>query len=83
MLFRSPSEDRRAEVRSLRAAEEPLPDLARAALAKRPQASASAAAKVVEFAARALRARHRKNQQLVRSAIYAELLPWALSVEPG
>jgi len=77
-----PSEGHRAELRSLRAEEEPLPDLARAALAKRVQDSARSAAKVAEFAVRALRDRYRANQQVVRTAIYTELLAWALSGAP-
>jgi hypothetical protein len=81
--LRDPSEANRAEVRGLKGAGDPIPDLAAAALAKRVKESARSAAKVADFAVRALRTRHRKNQQLVRSAIYAELLPWALTAEPG
>ena len=61
----------------------PGPELAAAVLARRVNESARSASKVAEHVVSALRTRYRKNQQVVRAAIYAELLPWALSVEPG
>jgi len=81
--IQDPSEANRAEVRSLRQDPEPIPALARAVLARRVNESARSAAKVADYVVSALRTRYRKNQQVVRSAIYAELLPWALSVDPS
>ncbi len=76
-----PSEANRAEVRSLRQDPQPIPDLAATVLAKRVNESARSASKVADHVVGVLRTRYRKNQQVVRTAIYTELLPWALSAE--
>lgn len=76
-----PSDEKRAQVRGLRGGEPVLDQLATVVLANRVRDSARASAHVAEHVVRELRTRYRKNQQVVRSAIYAELLPWALSFE--
>lgn len=74
-----PSPEHQDALGALRKEAPPIPSLARAVTTRRVGESTRAAAKVTDHVVRTLRTRYRKNQQRVRSAIFTELLPWALS----